>query len=114
MNVKQDIRQWCGANVVPPPDDGVLRSFKIDRLRNGFVVCVDGCAAFGSVIDGRLIRFDGSNYWEHEIPHKRSKKIAFEWMVWEAARVMLERGERLSSEDGERLAVSVARLEAWL
>lgn len=114
MRCDQAIYEWCGVRMLPPTEDGVMRSFRISQLRNGFVIAIDGLWSIGSIIDGEVIIFDGRRCLQLEYRHKRSKKIAYEWCLWEAARVMLERGERLSSEDSERLALAVKRLEGWL
>ena len=114
MRCDEAILAWSGVRILPPPEDGCMRSFRIDQFRNGFVIAINGLWAIGSIIDGEVIIFDGRRCLQLEYRHKQSKKIAFEWCVWEAARVMLECGERLSSEDGERLALAVKRLEGWL
>lgn len=114
MRVHEAVYRWCGAKILPPPSDAVMRTFKIDQLRNGFVIAIDDCAVFGSVIDGEYIRFDGEKYWQHHLRPKQSKQIDFEWLVWEAGRVMIDAGIVLSREDSERLALAVKRLESWL
>lgn len=83
-------------------------------MRNGFLIRFPDCALFGSVIDGEWIRFDGYQYWMARIEHKRSKAIAFEWLVWEAGRSAIDNAIVLSREDSERLALAVERLESWL
>lgn len=114
MRVDQAIFEWAGVRMLPPPGDGVMRSFRINQLRNGFVIAIEGLWAIGSIIDGEIIIFDGRKCLELEYRHKRSKKIAFEWCVWIAAHGVIERGERLSPTDGERLSLAVKRLESWL
>lgn len=114
MRLTEAIRTWCGARLAMPPEDGCVRMFRIDQLRNGFMVAIGGHWAFGSIIDGIMIIFDGKQRLELEYHHKRSKKIAFEWCVWEAARMQIESGAPLSSEDSERLSLAVKRLESWL
>ena len=114
MTPERAIREHWGVNLPPMPEDGAMRWFKIDQLRNGFIIKIGGKAVFGSIIDGFYVIFDGDSYFEKTLMHKARKGLTYEWLVWEAARVMLERGERLSSEDGERLALAVKRLEGWL
>lgn len=114
MDVNRAIYEHYGIRLGPVPADGKMRSFKIDQLRNGFLIKIEGCAVFGSIIDGERIIFDGKTYRSYEVEHRRSDKIRHEWLIWEAARVMLEAGEVLSREDGERLALAVKRLEEWL
>lgn len=114
MNIRQAVQAWCGARIPTGNTDGAMRWFKIDPLRNGFIIEFEGAAVFGSVIDAEVVSFDGEKYWQHRLTHKDSKKIRYEWMIWEMARVMLERGERLSEEDRQRLALAVRRLEIWL
>ncbi len=114
MSLQHAVSEWCGKMIQLPPRDGAIKWFKIDQLRNGFIIAFDSCAVFGSVIDAEAISYDGENYWQHRLTHKDNKKIRYEWMIWEMARVMLERGERLSEEDSQRLALAVRRLEIWL
>ncbi len=114
MTPRQAIKAHYGINLPPQPADGCIRWFAIDKLRNGFIIDFGQCAIFGSVIDGEAISFDGSTFWNERLSHKDSKKIRYEWMIWEIARSMLERGVRLSEEDSERLSLAVKRLEAWL
>lgn len=114
MNLQEAIYQQYGVRVPLGIADGRHLSFKIDRLRNGFVLRLGICACFGSIIDGESIIFDGERYWQRKVEHNESPKIRFEWIIWEGARSAFERGERLSRADSERLALAVQRLEAWL
>lgn len=114
MTPRQAIRQHYGVRLGPTPADGKYRSFAIDELRDGFLLEVDGFSVFGSIIDAECVVFDGKTYSSWKIEHKDRKEIRFEWLIWEGARSMLERGERLSAADKERLALAVQRLEAWL
>lgn len=111
---EEAIYQHYGVKLIPCAGDGKHRTFRIDALRNGYLLKLGVCACFGSIIDGESIIFDGERYWERELEQNDSKKIRHEWLIWEAARSMLERGERLSRQDGERLALAVQRLEVWL
>jgi hypothetical protein len=114
MTPRQAIRQHYGIRLGPSPADGRYRSFVIDQLRNGFLIEIDECAVFGSKIDGECIFFDGKSYSSWSIEHKDRKDIRAEWIIWEAARVMIEGGEIMSIEDCERLSLAVKRLEEWL
>lgn len=114
MNLQEAIYQQYGVRVPLGIADGRHLTFKIDQLRNGFVLRLGVCACFGSIIDGESIIFDGERYWERKVEHKENKEIRHEWLIWEGARSALERGERLSRADSERLALAVQRLEAWL
>lgn len=114
MTPRQAIRQHYGVRLGPTPADGKYRSFAIDELRNGFLLEVDDCAVFGSIIDGECVVFDGETYSELEIEHKDRKDIRHEWLIWECGRVAIERGEIMTIEDRERLALAVRRLEEWL
>lgn len=114
MRLTEAIRIWCGVRVAMPPEDGQIRWFRIDALRNGFMVTIGGRWMFGSIIDGIMIMSNGERRLELEYEHRRSKKIAFEWCVWEAGRVAVESGSALSSDDADRLSLAVKRLEAWL
>jgi hypothetical protein len=114
MTPRQAIRQHYGVRLGPTPADGKYRSFAIDELRNGFLIEIDEFAVFGSIIDAERIVFDGKSYFSFEVEHKEHKDAKQEWLIWEAARSMLERGERLNRVDSERLALAVQRLEMWL
>lgn len=114
MNPRQAIRQHYGVRLGPTPADGKYRSFKIDILRNGFLMEIDDLAVFGSIIDAECIVFDGKSYFSYATEHKDRKEIRQEWVIWEIAGVMIERGEQLNNVDSERLALAVQRLEAWL
>lgn len=108
------IKAWSGIRVAHPPEDGKLRWFRVDQLRNGFMLTYAGCWAFGSIIDGIVIIYDGRECLELAYEHKRSPKISFEWLVWEAGRACIEDGIVMTQEDSERLALAVRRLEGWL
>lgn len=114
MTPRQAIRQHYGVRLGPSPADGKYRAFAIDQLRNGFLIEIGEYAVFGSIIDAERIVFDGKSYFSFAVEHKDRKDIRGEWLIWEAARSMFERGERLNREDGERLALAVQRLEMWL
>jgi hypothetical protein len=114
MTPEEAIRIHYGVKLGPTVNDGKYRAFKIDDLRNGFIIKIEDCAVFGSIIDKETIVFDGKGFSEIVKEHKDSKEIRAEWLIWEIARSMLERGERLSLEDRERLALAVKRLEEWL
>ena len=114
MRCDEAIFEWAGVRMLPPPEDGVMRSFRIDQLRNGFVIAIRGLWAIGSIIDGEIIIFDGRRCLELEYRHKRSKKIAFEWCVWISASRAIAAGENLNGTDSERLSLAIRRLESWL
>lgn len=114
MNPRQAIRDHYGVRLGPSPADGKYRSFKIDDLRNGFLIEIDDMAVFGSIIDAERIVFDGKSYFSFTVEHKEHKDTKREWLIWELARSTFERGETLGVADGERLALAVQRLEAWL
>lgn len=114
MSPRQAIREHYGVRLGPTPADGKYRSFKIDELRNGFLLEIDNCAVFGSIIDAECIVFDGKSYLAVSIEHKDRKQIQDEWLIWELARAALESGKTLSVTDSERLTLAVQRLEAWL
>lgn len=114
MTPEKAIQLHYGVRLMPCAADGIYRAFKIDQLRNGYLLKVDDCAVFGSIIDAECIVFDGKTYRSVEINHKDRKEIRAEWLIWEIARSMLERGERLNAVNAERLALAVQRLEAWL
>ena len=96
------------------PRDGLFRTFRINELHNGFLIAIEDVAVFGSVIYGERFVVRPGEYMAYAGQQNDSAKIRHEWLIWEAARSMLERGERLSREDGERLALAVQRLEMWL
>jgi hypothetical protein len=114
MTPESMIYDIYGVRIRSAPRDGVMRSFKINDLHNGFLIAMHEGAVFGSIIHGdRWIIIPG--YFKHyEAKHNESNKIRAEWLIWEIARSLLERGERLNAVDSERLALAVQRLEAWL
>lgn len=114
MTPESMIHDVYGVRLRSAPRDGIIRSFRINELHNGFLIAMDESAVFGSIIYGdRWIVVPG--YFKHyQSEHKDRKDIRAEWLIWEAARSMLERGERLNREDSERLALAVQRLEVWL
>lgn len=104
-----------GIRIRSVPRDGLFRNFRINELHSGFLIAVEGVAVFGSVIYGeRWIVVPGQYKFYVGAPVNESAKIRAEWLIWETARSMLERGERLSAADKERLALAVQRLEMWL
>lgn len=114
MTFEEAVREQYGVKIPISASDLRERAFKIDQLRNGFILKCKECGCFGSVIDGECFIWNSGEVWLHEIEHKSSKEINFEWLIWEAARSMLERGERFNAVDSERLALAVKRLERWL
>lgn len=114
MTFEEAIRAQYGTKVPITADDLKLRKFRIDELRNGFLMKMSGSGVFGSFIDGETFIWTEKGITCHRQEHKENKEIRAEWLIWECARSMLERGERLSRADSERLALAVQRLEVWL
>lgn len=114
MTIEQLIMEAYGVSLRRTPADGVIRSFSINQLHNGFLIAFPDCACFGSTIYAELCVLNAQGESWHELTHKDSKDIRAEWLIWEIARSMLERGERVTGQDAERLALAVQRLEAWL
>jgi hypothetical protein len=114
MTFEEAIRARYGSKIPITAEDLKLRKFKIDELRNGFIMKMSGAGVFGSFIDGETYIWTESGVTFHKQEHKENKEIRAEWLIWEIARSMLERGERLNRTDSERLALAVQRLEAWL
>ena len=73
MTPEQAIREHWGIRLPPMPADGVMRWFKIDQLRNGFIVKAGDKAVFGSFIDGFYVIFDGNGYFEKTLTRKERK-----------------------------------------
>ena len=104
-----------GVRLGPSAADGVCRSFRIDAFRNGYLIKLPGAAAFGSVIDGECFAWEGGEWWPVEISEqKQCLDIDYEWKIWRIAQALIERGEKLSRDDLDRLALAVQRLESWL
>lgn len=114
MNIEDAIREQYGTKIPIIPSDFKLRKFKIDCLRNGFVMKDVEYGVFGSIIDGESFIFDGLITIFQKLEHKDNKSIRCEWLIWEAARSMLERGEKMDRADSERLELAVKNLEGWL
>lgn len=114
MSLKNAIYECYGVRIPPTPADGVQRRFKIDQLRNGFLIRVPDFSCFGSIIDGERYIFSDFGLMFSTVEHKDNKEIQAEWMVWRCAKGLIERGDFLNREDSERLKVCVDRLESWL
>lgn len=114
MNLSNSIFEVYGVKIPTGQGDGRYRVFKIDQLRNGYFLNLSKNACFGSIIDKECFVLNEFGLFRHETEHKDSKEIRKEWLVWEIARGMLERGERLDRNDKERLSLAVKRLEEWL
>lgn len=114
MTFEEAIRAQYGIRVPITAEDLKLRKFRINELRNGFLMKMQKCGVFGSFIDGETFIWTENRVTRHEREHKENNDIRFEWLIWEGARSAFERGERLSRADSERLALAVQRLEMWL
>lgn len=114
MTFEQAIRAQYGVQVPITADDLKLRKFRIDDLRNGFLMKTGETGVFGSFIDGEAFIWSRSGVICSNWEHKENKEIRQEWLIWEIARSAFERGDRLDRADKERLALAVQRLEQWL
>lgn len=109
------VQAQYGVKLGPSAADGIFRAFRIDDFRNGYLLKVSGAACFGSVIDAECFAWGGGEWWPVDaMQHKDNAAIRLEWLVWRIAKAQVERGEKLSSEDAERLKLAVQRLESWL
>lgn len=114
MTLQEAIHQVYGVRLAITPTQCLRRVFRINDLHNGFLMTIGKNACFGSFIYGEYFVFNGSGLFRSEMKHRASSKINHEWLIWEGARSAFERGERLSLDDKERLALAVQRLEQWL
>lgn len=114
MTIEEAISQQYGVRIPRTPDDLKLRKFKVDQLRNGFLIKCREFGVFGSFIDAECFIWSEKGVQQIEKEHKDNKEIRHEWLIWRAAEAMIERGERMSREDAERLRLAVDRLESWL
>jgi len=114
MNIQEAIYNVYGIKLSVTQSQCLRRVFKINELHNGFLFVIGKNACFGSHIEGEFFVLNESGLFRNPLSQKESSKINHEWLIWEAARSMLERGERLNRVDSERLALAVQRLEAWL
>lgn len=114
MNLQEAIYSVYGVKLNVTQSQCLRRVFRINELHNGFLMVIGKNACFGSFIYGEYFVFNESGLFRSELEHKENKKISYEWLIWEGARVMLDRGDRLGAEDKERLALAVERLEEWL
>lgn len=114
--VEQAIHAQYGVRLPPSPCDMVRRAFRIDQFRNGYLFKLPGAAYFGSLIDDECFVWEAGDWRpvDGEDQRKDNAAIRFEWLVWRIAQALVERGEKLSRDDLERLALAVQRLEAWL
>lgn len=113
-SVEQAIRNRYGVRLPTTPSDMKCRLFKIDRFHNGFLLKTPDDAIFGTKIGAEAWIYHENRIEWIAVEHKENKQIRFEWLIWHAAWSIIERGERLTLEDGERLALAVQRLEDWL
>lgn len=114
MNLQEAIHQVYGVRLCITTSECLHRSFRINELHNGFLMSIGKNACFGSIIYRESFIFNEFGLFQFELEHKESKDIKFEWLIWEGARSMLERGEMLAPQDSERLKLAVYRLENWL
>lgn len=113
--VEQAVKAQYGVRLPPSANDGICRSFRIDQFRNGYLLKLPDVAVFGSIIDAERFAWCAGDWWPVEVfEHRQNQAIIFEGLVWRIARALVERGENLSLDDGERLALAVQRLESWL
>lgn len=114
MNLQEAIYQVYGVRLCITTSECLHRSFRINELHNGFLMSIGKNACFGSIIYRESFVFNEFGLFQFELEHKESKEINFEWLIWEGARSMLERGERIGFEDKQRLALAIQRLEQCL
>lgn len=113
-SVEQAIKIRYGVHIPVTACDMTFRRFRIDRFHNGFVLKAADKAVFGSIIGAEAWIWHLDRIEWVNLEHKENKQIHFEWLIWRAAQSIIEAGQRLGLEDGERLALAVQRLEAWL
>lgn len=114
MTPQLAIKQTYNVRIAIPPADGVFRSFKIDQFRRGFVCCIPGVTIFGCRFDGEVFVLGAGLFDRFELATRKSKAITLERAVVDCARGLIERGERLSAADRERLQLAVERLDSLL
>lgn len=114
MNLAGAIRARYGIRLPPMLGEFHIRRFRIDQFRNGFVIPVGKGGIFGCVIDAEAYLFDGETVELFRLGHRENKQIQFEWLVWNAGKSMIEKGEVMSEKDENRLALAIERLEGWL
>lgn len=113
-SVEQAIKIRYGVHIPVTACDITFRRFRIDRFHNGFVLKTEESAVFGSIIGSETWIWHSDRIEWIDVEHKENKDIRFEWLIWSAAKSIIQEGKRLNLEDGERLALAVRRLEAWL
>lgn len=112
MNLRTAIRGVYGVRLGYLGSEGRLSTFMIDALRNGFVLpSSGGMGIFGSIIDGDMYVVGKNGLERMSLERKENKMTRFEWLIWEAGKAMIERGEQMSDKDVERLVFAVKRLE---
>lgn len=114
MNIQEAVLSVYGVKLSVTQSQCLRRLFRINDLHNGFLMVIGKNACFGSFIYAEYFVLNESGLFRYELDHKENKEIRAEWLIWECARSMLERGERLGRQDSERLALAVQRLEMWL
>lgn len=112
--VEQAVRERYGIKLPPSPGDGRHRAFVIDQFRNGYLLKLSSVACYGSIIDGECFIWQNGESRKMVTGQRDSADIRNEWLVWRIAKAQVDRGEKLSVADAERLALAVQRLESWL
>src|SRR5690348_7645872 len=99
MTFEEAIQKQYGLKLPITPEDVKMRKFRIDQFRNGFLMRLPRCGVFGSFIDGETFIWNESGVRFQAQEHRSSKEIHFEWLIWHAAKAVVEKGDRLSRED---------------
>lgn len=114
MNLTGAIRARYGIRLPPMLGEFQPRRFRIDQLRNGFAVPIGKGGIFGCIIDAEAYILGENEVIPLRIEHRENKDIRFEWLVWNAGKSMIEKGDIMTERDEKRLALAIERLEGWL
>jgi hypothetical protein len=112
VNLYAAVFDCYGCKIPAIPEDGVLYSFPIDRLRIGYVINLGNVSMFGCRADGDNYYFDGESWHGYYSEPAKPAKQELNRMVIECARGLLGRGEVLDIADSARLKLAVQQVEA--
>lgn len=113
MDIVSAIHEEYGIKISAPPPDGVWRRFRIDRFRIGIAVSIGDVGVFGCKYEGFMHVCSANGIERIDTGMKVSKTLAFEALIVDCAKGLVERGERLSPEDEDRLSLALQRLSEF-
>lgn len=124
MSLRAQVLEQYGVRLGEVPEDGRMRSFRIDPFRIGFLISLGGCGAFGCFADGEAwtvsrtrpehgggVNVEKIRLTPRELRGQAAESMRFERLIIDIARAQLDSGRELSSEDLARLERAVMHVE---